>query len=418
LRILKRAGDGAERSPRIFALAFFSRFLDNSDEEPHYCQEIVMTIFDRYILRSFLKTYCLWFFCFIGIYIIFDLFSKTDGFIRAGGGVAGTLTLIGQYYLVQALPFYDKISAILCLTSAIVTIAMLMRNNELAPILAAGIPYLRVIKPIIFAVFFLTLGTAVSREFLLPHFLDVLQKDPAKYTQDPGTDVNAATDYQSQIQIQGERAYSAEQRLASPTISLLNKSLSIHGKLITAENAYFSPKTAEHPAGYLLKEVQKPKELLTSPSLTLDGQKIVFTPKDAPWLAENECFVVSNIPFGYLATNETWRGYASTGEYIMAIRNQSLDLGRDIDSVIHSRMTQPFLDMTLLFLGLPIILRRGDRNVFKALGIVALLVAFFMLIQFGALFFGRNSDMPILGAWFPLFLFVPIAVHLYRQIDQ
>ena len=379
-----------------------------------------MTIFDRYILRSFLKTYCLWFFCFIGIYIIFDLFTKTDGFIRAGENVVGTLSLIARYYMVQSLPFFDKISPVLCLTSAIITIAMFMRNNELVPVLAAGIPYLRVIKPIIFAVFFLTLGTAISREFLLPHFLDVLQKDPAKYTQDFGTEVNAATDHQSGIQIYGERAYSAEKRLFSPTIVLLNKSLTIHGKNISAGNAYFLPKTEKHPAGYLLKEIQQPKELLTSPSLVLEegGQTIIITPKDAPWLAEDECFVVSNIPFGYLATNEAWRGYASTWEYIMAIRHQSLDLGKDIDSVIHSRVTQPFLDMTLLFIGLPIILRRGDRNVFKALGIVALLVGFFMLIQFTSLFFGRNSEMPILGAWFPLFLFVPIAVYLYRNIDK
>ena len=378
-----------------------------------------MLIFDRYILRSFFKTYCLWFFCFIGIYIIFDLFTKTDGFIRAGGNVTGILSLIVRYYLVQSLPFFDRISPALCLASAITTVAMLMRNNELAPILAAGIPYLRVIRPIIFAVFFLTLGAAVSREFLLPRFLDVLQKDPAKYAQDPGTEVNAATDYQSQIQIQGERAYSAEKRLFLPTIVLSDKSLAIYGKNITAENAYFLPKTEEHPSGYILKEVHRPKELLTSPSLTLEGgQTIVFTPKDSPWLAEDECFVVSSIPFGYLATNETWRGYASTWEYIMAIRNQSLDLGHDIDSMIHTRITQPFLDMTLLFIGLPIILRRGDRNVFKAIGIIALLVLFFMLVQFASQFFGRNSEMPVLGAWFPLFLFVPIAVHLYRNIDR
>ncbi|MCL2305854.1 MAG: LptF/LptG family permease [Planctomycetaceae bacterium] len=377
-----------------------------------------MTIFDRYILRSFLKTYCLWFFCLIGIYIVFDFFTKPDSFSRAGGDVVGTFALIVRYYSVQSLPVFDKISPLLCLTAAIITIAMLMRNNELVPILAAGISYLRVIKPIIFAVFFLTLGTAVSRELLLPRFLDVLQKDPAKYSHDSGTGVNAATDYQSRIQIQGDQAYSVEKRISSPTVSLLNPSLTSHGKIISAESAYFQPKTEEHPAGYLLREVQKPKELLGASSLTLDGKTIVFTPKDASWLAENECFVVSQVPFGYLATNETWREYASIGEYITAIRSQSLDLGKDIDSVIHRRVTQPFLDITLLFIGLPIILRRGDRNVFKAFGIVVLLVASFMLVQFVSLFFGRNSDMPVLGAWFPLFLFVPIAVYLYRSIDR
>ena len=377
-----------------------------------------MTIFDRYILRSFLKTYCLWFFCFIGIYIVFDLFTKTEGFMRAGGGIGGAITLIGRYYAIQALPFFDKISPLLCLTSAIITIAMLMRNNELVPVLSAGIPYLRVIRPIIFAVFFLTLGAAISREVLLPQFLDDLQKDPNKYAEDIGTEVNAATDYQSRIQVHGSRAFSDEKRISEPTVSLLNKTLAVHGKKITAQNAYYVPKNEKHPAGYLLKEVQKPTTLLTDSSLALDGKTIIFTPKDASWLAANECFVVSSIPFGYIATNETWRGYASTWELISAIRSQSLDLGNDIDSVIHSRITQPFLDMTLLFLGLPIILRRGDRNVFKALGIVALLVAFFVLVQFGSLFFGRNSEMPVLGAWFPLMLFVPLAFYLYRTVDE
>ena len=377
-----------------------------------------MTIFDRYILRSFLKTYCLWFICFVGIYIVFDLFTKTEGFMRAGGSVGGAVALIGRYYAIQALPFFDKISPLLCLTSAIITIAMLMRNNELVPVLSAGIPYLRVIRPIIYAVFLLTLGAAISREFLLPQFLDDLQKDPANYAEDVGTEVNAATDYQSRIQIHGSRAFFADKRISEPTISLLDKTLLVHGKKISAQNAYYVPKNKEHPAGYLLKKVQKPTTLLTDSSLTLDGKTIIYTPKDASWLAENECFVVSNIPFGYLATNETWRGYASTWEFVSAIRSQSLDLGNDIDSVIHSRVTQPFLDMTLLFIGLPIILRRNDRNVFKALGIVAVLVAFFLLVQFGSLFFGRNSEMPVFGAWFPLMLFVPIAIHQYRMIDQ
>ena len=70
-----------------------------------------MTIFDRYILRSFLKTYCLWFFCLIGLFVVFDLFTKTDGFIRAGGNATGTLTLIARYYLVQSLPFFAPVEA-------------------------------------------------------------------------------------------------------------------------------------------------------------------------------------------------------------------------------------------------------------------------------------------------------------------
>lgn len=376
-----------------------------------------MKTFDRYVLRSFLKTYFLWFFCFIGLYVVFDLFTHADNFARAGSGLKGTLMVIGRHYMVQSIPFFDKISPLLCLTSAIVTIAMMMRNNELVPVLAAGVSSLRVVRPIIFAVFLLTIGTTVSREVLLPQFLGDLQADPSKYTEDDGTEINAAVDYQSRIRIQGKKAYFVDSRISSPNFKL-SKALSVYGKELTAENAFYLPKDATHPAGYLMKNVQQPQELLSSPTLTFEERPIVITPQDADWLEPTDCFVISGVPFNYLAANEMWRSYASTWDYISAMRGQSLYLGRDIETMVHTRIVQPFLDMTLLFLGLPIILKKGDRNVFKALGIVALIVILFLFVQFSAIFFGRNSDMPILGAWFPLFLFVPIAVKLYMNVEQ
>lgn len=319
--------------------------------------------------------------------------------------------------MVQSIPFFDKVSPLLCLTSAIVTIAMMMRNNELVPVLAAGISSLRVVRPIIFAALLLTIGTAVSRELLLPQFLGDLQKDPTRYSEDEGTEINVAIDYQSRIRIQGQKAFFEDSRISSPNFRL-SKELSVYGKDLTAKDAFYLPKNEDHPAGYLMKNVHQPQELLHSSSLTFEGRTIVITPRDADWLEPTDCFVVSGVPFDYLAANEMWRGYAATWDYISAMREQSLNLGKDIESVIHTRIVQPFLDITLLFLGLPIILKKGDRNVFKALGIVALIVILFLLVQFSSVFFGRNSEMPILGAWFPLFLFVPIAVKLYMSVDQ
>lgn len=338
--------------------------------------------------------------------------------MRSGDGFFGAVVLIGRYYMIQSLPFFDKISALLCLTSAMITIAIMMKHNEIVPICAAGISQVRVIKPIVYAAVVLTLGTAVVREIVLPLYLGDLLKDPGQYASGEGGEINAATDYHSRLRIQGGKSVYGEGRILTPTITLLDKSLMSYGKTLSAEEAIFQAAENDRPAGYLLKNVDKPKELLESPSLQIEGNPIIITPKDAAWLNPKDCFIVSRIPFSYIASNEAWTQYASTFEFIHAIRDRSLDIGKNIESTIHTRIVQPFLDLTLLFLGLPIILRRGDRNVFKAMGIVALVVFAFLLVQYSSLFLGRNSDMPVLGAWFPLMLFVPIAVFLYRKINE
>lgn len=380
-----------------------------------------MTIIDRYILRSFIKTYVLWFVCFIGIYVVFDLFTKMDGFNRVGGNLWGTVCLIVRYYMIQALPFFDKISALLCLTAAMVTLSMMMVHNEFVPILAAGISQRRIIRPIIGIVIILALGSAVARELLLPRYIDEFMKEPKDYAADsPGSVINETTDYRSCFRIHGSGGFTDEKKIVNPVVTLLDRSFSQEGKqvTITAKEGFFQDADEHHPAGYLLKGVEKSSIILTGPTLQLDGRSIVYSPRDTSWLGSGECFVASGIPFDYIAHNKSWLEYASTAEYIRAFREGSLDLGDDVKSVVHSRFVQPFLDMTLLFLGLPILLRRSEGSVFKTLGIVALVTILFLVVQVGSLFFGRAMGQPVLGAWFPLMLFTPIAVYFFRKIDS
>ena len=50
---------------------------------------------------------------------------------------------------------------------------------------------------------------------------------------------------------------------------------------------------------------------------------------------------------------------------------------------IHSRIVQPLLDMTLLFLGLPLVVSRESRNVFMAIGLCMGVVTVFLLVVIG-----------------------------------
>jgi lipopolysaccharide export system permease protein len=104
---------------------------------------------------------------------------------------------------------------------------------------------------------------------------------------------------------------------------------------------------------------------------------------------------------------------------IRGLRNRSLDYGAGERMVIHARMVQPLLDMTLLFLGLPLVLSRSNRNVFLAIGMCLALVVAFMLVVMGCKYLGANYWLePSLAAWLPLMIFVPCAVALSPPLRE
>lgn len=374
-----------------------------------------MNKIDRYILRQFFKTLILWYICLAGLYIIFDLFTNMDSIVSAAKENGNVVFAIARYYFFQSFQFFDILISMLIMISAMITLATLIRHNELVPMLAAGVSQLRIITPIIGAAILITFLAVACRELLLPRFLSDLLQNSDQVGQKTGTDIEGITDLQTEIQILGEKAYWDENRVSKPTLSL-PLALREFGQTLQAENAVYQPASGTHPAGFLLQNVSKPKELLKGATLKMDERPVIITPSDGSFLAPDECFVVTNITFDQLAGGDAWRKYGSTLSLIQGVRSPSLDLSDTVKSVIHSRITQPFLDMTLLFLGLPVILTKSDRNVFKALGISALIVIAFLVTQMMFRNIGITYQNPAFGAWVPLIIFVPIATYLFYDL--
>jgi lipopolysaccharide export system permease protein len=171
--------------------------------------------------------------------------------------------------------------------------------------------------------------------------------------------------------------------------------------------------------GYLLRGLTSPKVLLGEPSLELGGKQVVITPQDADWLEPNEVFVTSGVSFEFLSAGSTWRDYASTRELIHELRSPSTDLGADVRYAIHSRIMQPVLDTTLLFLGLPLVVSRGNRNPYSAIGLCVGVVALFMVVKLGCNSLCVTGWLqPPLAAWLPLMIFAPAALFLSNSLRR
>ena len=374
-----------------------------------------MTILDRYILRSFLFNFIGWNLCFVGIFVVFDLFTNFDSLIQAGKAAGSVPKVIFLYYFFRSIPIVLLLGSVLSLLAAMVTVAMLMRNNELVPIQAAGISTLRVIRPLIMAVVCLAVMFCVMRECLLPNIQDQITREAADYAEDKGVLLNAARDNETDITIQGARVFRAEKRIDRPEF-VLPRTATRQQLQLTGETAYHKSATRTRGAGYLLTGVRE-QHILQNPSLMWEDKPILLTPVDTGDLEPDQCFVVTNVPFESLASRDAWQ-YASLWSLVSAARNKSLDVGTSMHASIHSRVTQPFLDVTLLFLGLPVLLLSGDRNVFKAMGLSGLILIGFLLVCYASQYGGANADMPVLGAWLPMMIFVPLAVNQLMLLKE
>lgn len=371
-----------------------------------------MTIIDRYVLRQFLQIFVICFLSLGGLYIVIDAFQHLDSFSSYAEVRGSLLGAIGEYYAYQSFDLFDRTSGILAMIAAMFTVTWLQRHQELTAIMAAGISKFRAIRPILIAAVMVSFLSMLNRELVIPQVRNELTRDTKDLSGSEQRDLEPRFDGQTEIVLGGDKTVAKERRIVKPTF-VLPDSLSKYGKQLVAENGYFMEPTADHPAGYLLDKVSVPGNINKVSSFRSEGRALVVTHKDAAWLKPGQAFVVSNVPFELLANGSSWRRYASIGEMLRELNEPSTEPGTDLRVAVHTRILQPFMDTTMLMLGLPLMFSRRNRNVFVAISICLLAGISFSMVTLACQSLGGLSLLrPTLAAWLPLLVFVPIAVAL------
>lgn len=375
---------------------------------------------DRYLLRQFVQVFVICFVSLAGLYTVIDAFGRLDDFSRDGGSFGDAALAAGRYYALQSLAFFNKTSGVLTLIAAMFTVTWIQRHNEMTALLAAGVPRLKVLTPVIGASVAVALGAAGLREFVLPEMRHELSLDSKDLAGDRGVELKPRYDNVTDILLGGEMANLSKQTIDNANFTLPPRLSGAYGKQISAETAAYLTADGPRPGGYLLNGVSRPAQIDTQPTLVDDeGAAVVVTRRDAPWLEPGQAFVVSGVSFELLAQGSKWRDLASTSELVHELANPSTDLGPDVRVAVHSRLVQPFLDVTLLLIGLPLVVSRGSGNPFVAIGLcVAVVTAFFLLTLGGQALGGGGWIKPALGAWLPLLAFVPVAAYQFESLRQ
>src|SRR5436190_1912001 len=104
---------------------------------------------DRYLIYGYVKAYAVCLVSLLGLYVVVDLFMNLDDFTHNQRGMEQVLEHIGKYYGYKSTQIFDRLCEAIVLLAGMFTVAWMQRNNELLPLLSAGVSTRRVVQPVL-----------------------------------------------------------------------------------------------------------------------------------------------------------------------------------------------------------------------------------------------------------------------------
>lgn len=364
-----------------------------------------MYLIDRLLIRSYIKSYLICLNSLLTLYIVVDLFTKLDDFTERHTDLRAVVSHISTYYGYQATLIFDRLCEVIVLMAATFTVAMIQKHNELLPLLSAGVPTRRVMRPIL-ACAVLLLGLSVAnQEFLIARIGDQLMNDRDDPNGEKDLIVKGAFEPNG-IHIEG-RVGTRKGMIVKKFYAVIPESLAGTPVNLSAQEARYIPRKEgqKHSGGWMLTgTVPETLDNWNQPELEMidPGKYFLYT---------------RNVDFEVLTRNITWYVFSSTPRLLRELNRPDSPRLAAMAVLFHMRLTRPILGMILVIMGLSIILRDQNRNVFISAGLCLLLCGIFFAAQFTCKSLGDNEYMtPALAAWMPVLFFGPLSWAMFDAI--
>src|ERR1700722_10832744 len=112
----------------------------------------MFTILDRQMIYGFIKAYLFCLISLMGLFIVVDLFMNLEDF-TANKDLDAVIRLVASYYGYKSFQIFDRLCESMILLAAMFTVAWMQRNNELLPLLSAGVSTRRAVQPVFVCAF-------------------------------------------------------------------------------------------------------------------------------------------------------------------------------------------------------------------------------------------------------------------------
>jgi lipopolysaccharide export system permease protein len=364
-----------------------------------------MTILDRMLFVSFVRAFLICLISTLSLYVVVDLFTNLDDFANNSNGFAAIVENILRYYGYRSIQYMDRLAEAIVLLAAMFTVAWMQRNNELLPLLSAGVSTKRVLRPILFGSCLLLALSVLNAELVIPRIANVLTLD----RDDPegSRDLLASGAYDANgCHLEGIIGNRKDFSIKGFYVTLPDTQTSGMVHLSATSARYIPPGSEPRTGGWLLMGTT-PQEL-----------EPANRPKMLELIDSGRYFLhVNDADFEALTRNPKWYLFASTAHLYELLQNTDGRRQNQLAVTFHMRLTRPIIGFLLVMMGLAIILRDQTRHIFISAGLCLVMCAVFYGVVFACKFLG-NADYlpPALAAWLPVLIFGPLAFALYDAI--
>lgn len=315
-----------------------------------------MTTIDRYLLGKFLYVCLVFAVAVLGLYVIIDGFTNLDAFQSKadGKGNAYLILLMVERYLYQSANILDLAGPTIIVLSVMCTLALLLKQGEVHPLLAAGIPTYRWALVLPCAAGALNALLVCNQEFVLPAIAPQLQTNHGDTVHDAQA-VQPTYDPRWWIFISGESTIPGEQKIVKPEF-LLPAALVGDIVKLKGDAAFYYPRQGDQPPGWLIVNASPGPGSL---QLTEQGREALV-----PQPNGRDVFVSCTRTFDQICKQNSSLRLVDTPELIRRLQQPSTSLISRRSQLVqlHARLTRPLLNVLGVFAVIPLIIRREQTS--------------------------------------------------------
>lgn len=363
-----------------------------------------MLILDRYVTRSFIKTFFSCVVSFLFLYIIIDVFSNLGDMLKSHPPFLKVL----EYYIYSIPLMFTQTSPIASLLATLFTIGALNQSNEVIAMRACGRSIFSIVKPLIFFGLILSLGIFLLSETVLPKAIKMGKMIKDCYLdRDIGEDSNKG--------IEKVAVYGFNNRLFFIN-KLYPKTNTIEGLTILEHDDKQNVKTKI----YAEKAVWRNNRWVFYQCFIYhlnDNQKV----EGEPLYFGNTFFQIEETPQDLMRQNipvenmnikelSSYIGKLSQSNATAAINKIMVDL--------YQKTSFPFTSLIIILIGIPsaIVIRRR-AVAFSSIGL-CIGISFIFYVAFAvSIALGKTGTVPpVIAAWISHVLFGSVALYFIAKI--
>lgn len=374
----------------------------------------MLSILDRYLLRSLIVNYVIAVAVMLSLYVVLDMFVNMDEFTEAGYPALTVLSNIVDYYAANLLLYYSQLSGVITLFACAAVLARMRKLNELTAILASGVSLYRVARPVFIFAVVITGVLIVDTELLIPRVAHKLARDhddadgkrayEVWFLRDrDGASLSAGKFRPTHRDSQGQ-----DEPILERLLVLFRDENGAVVRTLEADRATWQPPTDVRPTGRWKLE---------------RGKLMTRRIRQAGTLGPREDISISE-PLYYESdlSPEAIQVRQSSGwiKFLSLSQLRDLELSgtvspQTIAKTRHSKFVTPLVSLLLLLLGLPFFLDRSPADVVRDAGRCMLVCGLCYVVAFigQSINAGGASALP---AWIPIFVFGPVGVVLLDRV--